>query len=43
MHNAMMPHQRQTKEHLASKSSNEISREASETVRLDEFVEIDAK
>jgi len=39
----MVAHQGQREEHLTGEPSNESGREAHETVRLDQLIEIDTK
>lgn len=39
----MVPHQRERLKHLASEASDKSSGKAHETVRLDEFVQVDAQ
>lgn len=43
MHDAMVSHERQRKEHLTCEASDESSGEANETIRFDELIEVDTE
>lgn len=43
MNDTMVPHQSQRLKHLAGKPADQSSRESDKTIRLDQFVQVDAE